>query len=55
VENKLQRAELLNRRYRIDFVPQMVVNGTYKSDVGAAGGESQLLTLINELAAHTSG
>lgn len=55
VENKLQRAELLNRRYRIDFVPQVVVNGTYKSDVGAAGGESQLLTLINELAAHTSG
>lgn len=55
VENKLQRAELLNRRYRIDFVPQMIVNGTYKSDVGSAGGESQLLTLINELAAHTSG
>lgn len=55
VESKLQRAELLNRRYRVDFVPQVVVNGTYKSDVGAAGGESQLLTLINELAAHSSG
>lgn len=55
VESKLQRAELLNRRYRVDFVPQVVVNGTYKSDVGAAGGESQLITLINELAAHSSG
>ena len=55
VESKLQRADFLNRRYRIDSVPAMIVNGKYKTDVGTAGGEPQLLQLIGELAASENG
>jgi thiol:disulfide interchange protein DsbA len=55
VENKLQRADFLNRRYRIESVPTVIVNGKYKTAVGEAGGEKQLFTLIDELAAHESG
>jgi protein dithiol oxidoreductase (disulfide-forming) len=55
VESKLQRADFLNRRYRIDSVPSIIVNGKYKTDVGAAGGEPQLFQLIGELAASESG
>jgi len=55
VENKLQRADLLNRRYRVESVPVMIVNGKYKTDVSDAGGETQLFTLVNELAASEHG
>jgi thiol:disulfide interchange protein DsbA len=55
VESKLQRADLLNRRYRIQSVPTMVINGKYSTDVSTAGGESQLFGLIEELAAHEHG
>jgi thiol:disulfide interchange protein DsbA len=55
VESKLQRADFLNKRYRIQSVPTVIVNGKYSTDVGAAGGESQLFALINELAAHEHG
>lgn len=55
VENKLQRADFLNRRYRIESVPTFIVNGKYKTDVGDAGGEQQLFTLIDELTAHEHG
>jgi thiol:disulfide interchange protein DsbA len=55
VENKLQRADLLNRRYRVESVPVMIVNGKYKTDVSDSGGESQFFTLINELAASEHG
>lgn len=51
VNTKLQRAEELNRRYRVDSVPLVIVNGKYQTDVGMAGGNSQLLQLINDLAA----
>jgi len=55
VESKLQRADFLNRRFRIQSVPTVVVNGKYSTDVGAAGGESQLFGLIDELSAHEHG
>jgi thiol:disulfide interchange protein DsbA len=55
VESKLQRADFLNRRYRIESVPTIVVNGKYKTDVGMAGGESQLFQLIGELTASENG
>jgi thiol:disulfide interchange protein DsbA len=55
VESKLQRADFLNRRYRVQSVPVVVVNGKYTTDVGQAGGEPQLLTLINELSASEHG
>jgi thiol:disulfide interchange protein DsbA len=55
VESKLQRADLMNRRYRINSVPTVIVNGKYSTDVSTAGGESQLFSLIEELAAHEHG
>ncbi|MBS0375897.1 MAG: thiol:disulfide interchange protein DsbA/DsbL [Proteobacteria bacterium] len=51
VEQWLQRAEQLTRRYKVTGVPFIVVNGKYTADVGTAGGEAQLLTLIDDLAA----
>jgi len=55
VESKLQRADFLNRRFGIDSVPQVAVNGKYITDEGKAGGEPQLFQLIDELAAHEHG
>lgn len=55
VESKLQRADLMNRRYRINSVPTVIVNGKYSTDVNSAGGESQLFGVIEELAAHEHG
>lgn len=55
VENKLQRADFLNRRYRVESVPTVIVNGKYKTDLSMAGGEPQLFGLIGELSAHEHG
>lgn len=55
VESKLQRADFLNKRYRIQSVPTVIVNGKYTTDISTAGGESQLFSLIDELAAHEHG
>ena len=51
VESKLQRAEELGKRYKVTGVPFFVVNGKYTADVGTAGGEPQLITLLDDLAA----
>lgn len=51
VESKLQRADELTKRYKVTGVPFFVVNGKYTTDVGTAGGEPQLITLIDDLAA----
>ena len=51
MESKLQRAEELGKRYKVTGVPFFVVNGKYTADVGTAGGEPQLITLLDDLAA----
>jgi thiol:disulfide interchange protein DsbA len=51
LDSKLQNANMLVRRYRIAGVPTFVVNGKFTTDVTSAGGEDQLLQLLNELAA----
>jgi protein dithiol oxidoreductase (disulfide-forming) len=51
IEARLQRADELVQRYRIDGVPTFVVNGKYVADVHTAGGAQQLLTLVGDLAA----
>jgi protein dithiol oxidoreductase (disulfide-forming) len=51
IEHKLDEANLLAQRYRTTGVPHLVINGKYTTDVGLAGGEDQLLLLLNELAA----
>jgi len=49
VESNLQRAEVLTRRYQVTGVPMVVVSGKYTADVSSAGGEQQLLDLVNDL------
>jgi predicted DsbA family dithiol-disulfide isomerase len=51
VNSNLSRAEDLTKRYRVDGVPYIVVNGKYGTDVAKAGGPSNLISLINDLAA----
>ncbi len=48
---KLQQAADLVRRYKVDNVPLMAINGKYTTSVGEAGGHEPLLALINDLAA----
>jgi thiol:disulfide interchange protein DsbA len=55
VESKLQRADVLNRRYRVQGTPSFVVNGKFTTDVSSAGGEDALFALLNELIARERG
>jgi thiol:disulfide interchange protein DsbA len=51
VHAKLQRADELSRRYRIESVPTIVVNGKYTTGGGAVGSWDELLELVDELVA----
>jgi thiol:disulfide interchange protein DsbA len=51
VHAKLQRADELARRYRVDSTPTVVINGKYRTNASMAGGYDELLELINTLAA----
>ncbi len=48
---KLQRADELNRRYRIGGVPSLIVNGKYTTEGGQTANYEDLLELANVLAA----
>jgi len=49
VSQKLRLATDLARRYSIQSVPTIVVNGKYRTDAGKTGGYPGLLELIDEL------
>jgi thiol:disulfide interchange protein DsbA len=51
VAMNLQRAEQYTVQFSIDSVPQMVVNGKYKTSVSQAGGAGELISIVNDLAA----
>lgn len=51
VHTRLNRADELGRRYRVDSTPTIIINGKYRTDVGMAGGYDQLFELIETLAA----
>lgn len=51
VSADLGRAEELTQRYRVQSVPLIVVNGKYTTDVSKAGNPTNLIQLINDLAA----
>ena len=51
VHTKLERADELNRRYRISSVPSIVINGKYTSNGTMAGSYERLIELVDELAA----
>lgn len=54
VHAKLQRADELSRRYRIQSVPTIVVNGKYTTGGGQVASYEELLALVDELAASES-
>jgi predicted DsbA family dithiol-disulfide isomerase len=46
---KVQQAVILTRRYGIDSVPALVVNGRYRTNPVLAGGASRMLDAVNGL------
>lgn len=51
IENKLNKAENLSRRYMADHTPMAIVQGKYMTDVGMAGGFEPFFEILNDLAA----
>lgn len=51
VLQKVSRAEQLTRRYEVDAVPRIILNGKYSTDIGMAGGHEKLIALINDISA----
>ncbi len=51
VVTNLRRAEQATRDFKVANVPTLIINGKFSTSVGQAGGEAQLLTLLDELAA----
>jgi thiol:disulfide interchange protein DsbA len=51
VSSNLARAEELTARYHVEGVPLIIVNGKYETDVGKAGGPTELIALISDLVA----
>jgi thiol:disulfide interchange protein DsbA len=51
VNTRLQRAEELTRRYKVDQTPVFIVNGKYYTDTGMAGSPASLIELLNDLTA----
>ena len=50
VAKNVDLAERLTARYEVASVPTMIVQGAYSTSVSQAGGEKQLLSLLNDLA-----
>jgi thiol:disulfide interchange protein DsbA len=55
VQANVQQAQNLTEQYVVASVPLIVINGKYVTGVGPAGGATQLLSLINDLAASEKG
>lgn len=59
VHTKLNRADELGRRYRVDSTPTFIINGKYRTDVGMAdptsGNPEKLFELVGLLAAAEAG
>jgi thiol:disulfide interchange protein DsbA len=51
VQAKLQRADELNRRYRIQSVPTIIVNGKYTTSGDGVGNYEEWLQVVDELVA----
>ena len=49
VEAKIRKAQDLNRRYGIDGVPAVIVNGKYRTGPGLTGGGEGTIEVMNRL------
>ena len=55
VQTRLNQADIANRRYKIQSVPTLIINGKFTTDVGLAGSAEKLIQLVDELAAREHG
>lgn len=55
VNARVQRADVLARRYRISGVPALVVNGKYLIEAGQAGSHQAMLDIADQLIARELG
>lgn len=51
VQTGLTKADELMRRYKVEGVPLMVINGKYVTDVNMAGSQTNLISIVKDLAA----
>ncbi len=51
VETRLRKAQDMSRRYGIDGVPAIVVNGKYRTSPSQTGGTDRFVEVLNELVA----
>lgn len=50
VQTDMQKADELVRRYHVDGVPLLVVNGKYVTDVNMAGSPDKVMKIVDDLA-----
>ncbi len=55
VRANLEHAQEITERYHVEGVPVVFVDGKFSTDVGKAGGQAQLIQLVNDLAAFEHG
>jgi len=51
VQTNVQKADEMGRRYKVEGVPTIVIDGKYVTDVGMAGNQQNVIQIINDLAA----
>ena len=49
VNTKVNRATILSKRYQLDGVPTLIVNGKYRTDGPMAGGRKGIIKVLNFL------
>lgn len=54
VESSMRRADVLMKVYKVPSTPTMVINGRYRTDASAAGGNARLIELVQFLVAKES-
>jgi thiol:disulfide interchange protein DsbA len=51
VQTNVQKADEMGRRYKVEGVPTLVIDGKYVTDVAMAGSQQNVIQIINDLAA----
>lgn len=51
VQTNIQKADDLVRRYKVEGVPLMAINGKYLTDVNMGGSPANVISIVNDLAA----
>ena len=50
VQTNIQKSDDLMRRYKVEGVPLVVINGKYLTDVNMAGSPANVISIVNDLA-----